>query len=94
VAIPSPPPFPEFLVSSVSSVTLVRLPFAHPEKFAVPVESGKSVAMIATIRVSLTVVVALGMAPLVSDVASMPPAVTFQGLPEATTLRKAVILPI
>jgi hypothetical protein len=67
---------------------------AQAEKFAVPVESGKSVAMAATIRVLATVVVVPGMEPEVSDVASMPPAVTSQGLPEEATLRYAVIRPV
>ena len=94
VAIPRPPPLPAFLVTSNCSVTLVRLALAHAEKFAVPLASGRSVAIAATINVSATVVVAPGMAPLVSDVASMPPAVTSQGFPEVMAPRKARITPI
>jgi hypothetical protein len=88
-----PPPFPAVTVLSVSSVISVRLLFVHDEKFVVVAASGRAVAMAATIRVLAAVVIAPGMEPVASAAASTPPAVTYQGSPEATAPRKAIIRP-
>jgi hypothetical protein len=74
-------------------VTMVRSLFAQAEKFAVPAASGLSVAMAASTRQLSTVVVAPGIAPLVSEVVSTPPAVTSYGLPEVAQPRKARMRP-
>ncbi len=72
----------------------VKLALAQPENCDVVFASGRAPATVATTKVSVTDVIAPGITPLVSAIASTPPAITSKGSPAAITPLTAAITPI
>lgn len=94
MATPNPPPLPAVAILSPRSVTLAKSVLVHEENSAVPfAPASPDVVAAITIKQLLSVVVSPVTEIEVSEVDSVPPLVTFQGLPLVSHPRKAKIRP-